>query len=103
MKKILEKIKTLDLGTIFRSLLFILVYINQIVALIGFNSFANSLVYQIITLACTLGISITCAIKNNNFTHLSQLAGKLVNALKDGKLNEEEINDLLNKAKENIE
>ena len=102
MKKLLIKIKSLDAGVIIRAILFTASYINQIIALIGMNSFAQSMVYQIISLACTLVISMITAWKNNDFTYMAQLAGKVLHALKDKKLSEDEIKDLLDKANQNI-
>ena len=103
MKKIIEKIKSLDKGTIIRTALLICAYINQIIALIGMTSFASSYAYQIITVVITLAVSAVTAWKNNDFTHLAQLAGAVLSALKDGKIEEGEIKSLLEKAKENEE
>jgi SPP1 family holin len=103
MKKIIEKIKSLDKGTIIRTALLVCAYVNQIVALIGMTSFASSPVYQTITVVVTIAISAITAWKNNDFTHLAQLAGAVLSALKDGKVDEGEVKALLDKAKENEE
>jgi SPP1 family holin len=103
MKKIIEKIKSLDKGTIIRVALLVCAYINQIIALVGMTSFASSPVYQGITVVVTIIVSAITAWKNNDFTHLAQLAGSVLKALKDGKIEENEIQELLAKAKENEE
>ena len=103
MKKFIEKFKSLDAGVISRTFLFTVAYINQIITILGFQTYAASMTYQIISLTCTLIVSCICAWKNNNFTHLAQVAGKLFTALKDKKLTEDEIKDLLDKANETIE
>lgn len=103
MKKIIEKFKSIDKGTLLRTILLIASYINQIIAVIGMTSYAQSPVYQVISVICTITISAVTAWKNNDFTHLAQLAGKVLSALKDKKIDESEVKDLLDKAKENIE
>lgn len=103
MKKIIDKIKSLDKGTIIRTALLICAYINQIIALIGMTSFASSPIYQTITVIITIAVSALTAWKNNDFTHLAQLTGALFSALKDGKIEEDEVQSLLDKAKENQE
>ena len=101
MKVFLEKLKSLDAGVIIRTIMLTLTYINQIIAVVGMNTFANSTLYQIITLVCTIIISAVAAWKNNNFTHLAQLSGKVLTALKDKTIDEQEIQDLLDKANSN--
>ena len=103
MKTFINKIKQLDKGTIIRTILLICAYINQIIALIGMLSFATSPIYQAITVIITLIISAITAWKNNDFTHLAQLAGSVLKALKDGKVEENEVQELLAKANENKE
>ena len=103
MKTLFQKIKTLDLGVIARSIMLILAYVNQMIAVIGMQSFATSMTYQVLSLILTLAASTLAAWKNNDFTHLAQLAGKVLKALKDKKLDEKEIQDLLDKASENLD
>lgn len=103
MKKLIDKIKSLDKGTIIRTALLGCAFINQIIALVGMTTYASSPVYQTITVVVTIVVSSLTAWKNNDFTHLAQLAGSVLKALKDGKLEEGEIQELLNKAKENEE
>lgn len=103
MKKLIDKIKSLDKGTIIRTALLGCAFINQIIALIGMTTYASSPVYQTITVVVTIVVSSLTAWKNNDFTHLAQLAGKILDALRDGKIDEKEVQDLLEKAKENEE
>ena len=103
MKKLIEKIKSLDKGTIIRSILFVCAMLNQVIAVIGMTSFASSTVYQIISVVLTVLVSAIVAWKNNDLTHIAQLAGSVLKALKDGKIEEGEIQELLDKAKENEE
>ena len=99
MTKLINKIKSLDKGTIIRTILFICAIGNQVVAVVGMTSFASEPWYQILSLVFTAVISIVTAWKNNNFTYFAQLSGELLKALKDGKITKEEVIELLEKAK----
>jgi SPP1 family holin len=103
MKKIIDKLKTLDKGTIIRTALLICALANQVIAIIGMTSFASEPLYQTITVIITVLVSALTAWKNNDYTHLAQLAGKVLLALRDGTLDEEEVNEILKKATENKE
>ena len=98
MKKLLEKIKSLDKGTVLRTLALVLAIGNQVVAAIGATSFASSPVYQIISIVLTIITAATAAWKNNDFTYFAQLTTGLLRALKDGKIDEDEVKELLDKA-----
>ncbi len=103
MKKLFEKIKSLDKGTIIRTILFICAIGNQIVAVIGMSSYASEPWYQILSLVFTAIITAIAAWKNNNFTYFAQLTGAVLTALRDGKITKEEVIELLEKAqKEDI-
>lgn len=102
MNKWITKITQLDKSTLVRSVLLIVSHINQIVAFVGQTSFASSTVYQVASLIFTLVMSTIAAWKNNDFTHIAQLSTEVYNSLKDGKLEESEIKELLNKAETNI-
>ena len=95
INNIINRIKSLDKGTLLRSISFIAAYINQIVAIVGRESFADASWYQIASLIMTLCVSAICAWKNNDFTYLAQLSGKVLKALKDKKITDNEIEDLL--------
>lgn len=103
MKIIIDRIKSLDKGTIIRISLLILSFINQIVAVIGVTTYASALWYQIFSVAFTLITSSICAWKNNDFTKLAQLSGDILKALKDKKLEEDEVKKLLSHAGKELE
>lgn len=93
MKKILDRIKSLDKGTIIRTLVLIVTIINQVVAFISQSS------------GWYLGLSITALVisaviawwNNNDITPAAQLATKILNAMQDGKISAEEVKELLEK------
>ena len=97
MKKILEKIKSLDKGTILRTILMILTLANQIVALIGKSSFASADWYQWLSFGLTLAVMLVSYWYNNDWTKLAQKARDIFDAMKDGKITEEEADKLLEK------
>lgn len=103
MKNFIEKLKSLDKGTIIRTSLLILTLINQVIAIIGATTFANAVWYQIVSVVFTVLVSVICAWKNNDFTKLAQLSGKVLAALKDKKIEEEEVKNLLNHADKELE
>jgi len=96
MKKILDRIKSLDKGTIIRTLVLIVTIINQVVAFISQSS------------GWYLGLSITALVisaviawwKNNDITPAAQLATKILNAMQDGKISAEEVKELLDGQKQ---
>ena len=50
---------------------------------------------EIIALVCTFVLSALCAWKNNDFTWAAKTGTKVMNALKDGKITEDEIKGIL--------
>jgi hypothetical protein len=96
MKKLLDRIKSLDKGTIIRTLVLIVTIINQVVAFISQSS------------GWYLGLSITALVisaviawwSNNDITPAAQLATKILNAMQDGKISAEEVKELLDKQKQ---
>lgn len=97
MKKFLEWLKSLDKGTILRTVLQILAYANQIVAIFGSSSFASAEWYQWLSVGLTFAITIVTWWYNNDFTSAAQWGTRVLEALKDGKITEEEIKELLSK------
>lgn len=97
MKKILLKIKSLDKGTILRTLLVILSIANQIVALIGKSSFASADWYQWLSFGLTLLSMILSYWYNNDWSKLAILTRDIFDSLKDGKISEDEAKKLLEK------
>lgn len=101
MNKKTKQVSKLSLGTKIRTIILILAYINQIVALIGMSSFAGSVVYQWISFTITLVITIITYWYNNDWTGFAQLAGEILSMLKDGKITSDELTDFVNKHKKN--
>lgn len=95
MKKFFEWLKSLDKGTILRTILQALAYVNQIVALIGQTSFASAEWYQWLSLGVTFVITAITWWYNNDITSAAQWGTKVLEALKDGKITEEEVKELL--------
>lgn len=94
----MKKVKT---GTIVRTVALIVVLINQILAIFGKGlPFAEDAVYQVVSVILTAGVSLVTAWKNNDYTSFAILSGKVLSALKDGKLTKEEVEDLLAEEKE---
>ena len=91
-----EAFKSGDRGTIFRTVLLILSYINQIVAFIGRTSFANAVWYQWVSLGLTFVTSAITWWYNNDWTSAARWGSRVMDALKDGKIDVEEVKDLLN-------
>ena len=90
MKKLLNRIKSLDKGTMIRTLVLTVTIINQVVAFISQSS------------GWYLGLSITALVisaviawwNNNDITPAAQLATKMLNAMQDGKISAEEVKEL---------
>ena len=98
MKKILEKLKSVDKGTIIRSAALVLAIINQVIAVIGATSFASATWYQIVSIIATVLTALISAWENNDWTYFAQLGTKVLDALEDGKLTKEEVIEMLEKS-----
>ena len=101
MNKIFEKLKSLDKGTMVRTVLQALVYVNQFVALLGSTSFASSPIYQWVSFGVTLVITALSYWYNNDWTKLSQLSRDVFDMLKDGEISDEEIKEFIETHKKN--
>lgn len=103
MKQFIEKIKaklaTVDKGTIIRSVTLVLAMANQVIAIVGSTTFASSMWYQVASLVVTVITSLISAWKNNDWTYYAKLGTGVLDALKDGKITVEEVQELLNKHK----
>lgn len=95
MWKIIEKIKSLSKGTLVRTVLQILAYINQIVALVGQTTFASAVWYQWVTFGLTLVITIISYWYNNDWTNFAKVSSEIFDMLKDGKITEDEVKKFL--------
>lgn len=99
----LEKLKKIDKGTICRTILQVLAYINQIIAIFGQSSFASAMWYQVVTLVFTL---ITTAIGywyNNDWTSLAILTRDIYDAVKGKKLDQKTVEHIIDIAKKEKE
>ena len=97
MKKFIAWLKSLDRGTIFRTALMFLAIANQVVAWVGSTTYASADWYQILSYAITIATALITWWYNNDFTSAAQWGTKVLEALKDGVITEEEVRDLLGK------
>lgn len=91
MRKIIDKIKSLDKGTICRTILQFCAYVNQFIAIIGASSFANLPAYQWISFGVTFVVTAVSYWYNNDWTNIAQLCGKIYDMLEDGKITKDEM------------
>lgn len=101
MKKIIEFFKGFDKGAFCRTVLFYLSLINEIVAIIGSTTFAQSPIYQWVSLGFLAISGILSWWYNNDYTSFAKLAGQVLEFLQDGRLTEEEVKELLKYPTEN--
>lgn len=103
MLKLINAVKSLKKGTAVRTVLQILAYINQVVALAGLTfGFIDSIVYQWVTFILTFIITAISYWYNNDWSHLARTTGDLFDMAKDGKITTEEITEFMkNKKGEN--
>ena len=94
MRKLTEKLKSLDKGTVIRTAALIAAILNQIVAVIGATSFADAAWYQILSISATVITAVIAAWENNDFTYFARLGTKVINALEDGKITPDEVKNL---------
>lgn len=97
--KIKDKLATVDKGTIIRSTTLVLAMANQVIAIIGVSTFANSVWYQIASVVVTVISSLVSAWENNDWTYYAKLGTGVLDALEDGKITVEEVQELLDKHK----
>lgn len=76
--------KNINADTIARTIVLALALINQVLAIAGKGtiSFANSDIYQLVSLIWTIGASVTAWWKNNSFTVAARKADELKDELK---------------------
>lgn len=92
-------LKNVKPSTIVRCIIYILVLINQVLAIFGKGlPFTTDLAYQIISAVLTVSVGLWAAWKNNDFSKAAIAAGKVLDALKDGKITEEETKEMLESA-----
>lgn len=98
MKNLISKIKAIDKKTLCRTILQFLAYVNQIIALIGQTTWANAAWYQWLSFGFTAAITIVTWWNNNDITAFARLATRVLDALEDGKITEEEVKSLLDES-----
>ena len=76
--------KNINADTIARTIVLALALINQVLAIAGKGtiSFANSDIYQLVSLIWTIGASVTAWWNNNSFTAAARKADGLEDELK---------------------
>ncbi len=94
-QKIITAIKSTDKGTIYRTIVQILAYINQLVAVIGSTSFASHPAYQWISFIVTLVSTTVSYWYNNDWSNGAILVGRLFKMLRDGKITQNEIEEFM--------
>lgn len=99
MNKIINKLKSLDIGTIVRTVLQLLAYANQALALIKPFEWSNNAVYQWISFGVSLAITAITYWYNNDWSSLSILTRDIFDMLKDGKISKEEAEAFIDKHK----
>ncbi len=97
IKKLVEKIKALDKGTVLRIAALVIALANQVIAVLGATTYANALWYQITSIIITAATALFTAWKNNDFTDAAKLGTKVLKALKDGKITPDEVVDMIKK------
>ena len=90
-----KNIKSPKIGTIIRTVLQILAYANQVVALIGQTTFASAVWYQWVSFGVTLAITIISYWYNNDWTNFAKVSSEIFDMLKDGKITEDEVKKFL--------
>ena len=88
----MEKIKK---STVVRIIILIVALLNQSVAVIGASTFANNDWYQIFSVIVTIITAIINTWYNNDITRLARISGVFFEALKDGKISEDEAQKIL--------
>lgn len=91
--------KKIDKGTVYRTILQVAVYINQLIALLGATSFATSPIYQWATFIVTVIITGVTYWYNNDWTKGAKLAGEILDMFSDKKLTKEEIEEFIDNHK----
>lgn len=96
--------KKIKISTIIRIVALLAVLINQVLAIFGKNlPFNDNLVYQIVSAVLTVAVSAWTAWKNNDFTKLARAAGAVLDALKDGKITTDEVENIVNSFSDSTE
>ena len=95
MEKVINKIKEVDNGTIARTVAVIGVLINQFLVIFGKEKlpFTEDEIYQGVSMVLSVGATLWAWWKNNSFTAEAQAGDNLKNALKEGTVKVEDLED----------
>lgn len=91
MKNLITKLKSLDKGTIIRTILFYVAIANQLIAVIGSTSFADAAWYQWASFGLTAIAAIASWWYNQDLSEGAILVRDIFDAVNDGKLSKEEV------------
>ncbi len=92
------------IGTIARITALIVALINMVLAFFGESlPFTENTAYKVVSVVLLVVSALYAAWKNNDFTRLAKLVGALFDALKDGKITEDEVKNLLDNPKVDTE
>lgn len=92
--------KKMKLGTIIRTILQVLTYINQIVAIV-FQTIGktDNPVYLWISVIITVIVTTITYWYNNDWSNLAKTTGEVFDMVKDGKITKEELDNFINNHK----
>ena len=100
----MKKETKLKISMIIRTVMLVLTYINQIMAIICQQiGVTDTTVYMWISAILTIIITIITYWYNNDWSSLAKLTGKVFDMCKDGKITTEEITSLIEKHEDDTE
>lgn len=94
---ITNKKRPITMGTLLRTVMQILAYLNQIIAVVGSTTFASASWYQWVSVAVTILITIVSYWYNNDWTNLAKTTNDIFNLVKDGKISRDELESFIKK------
>lgn len=95
MQKIIEKLKSVDKGTIIRTAALIVSILNNVAAVIATVAGADCAAYLIISTVATVASALIAGWENNDWTDFAIVMGKVWKAVKSGKVEQEKVEKLL--------
>ena len=86
-----------DKSTIIRMIVLGITLLNQVLVAFGVNPlpFSNEVLYEIVSIIITIGVSLYTAWKNNSWTIAAKIGDKIMHAIKNGSLTAEKVEDFL--------
>ena len=94
-------LKGVNAETVTGVLILLVALINAVLQMFGFNTIpiADSDVSEVISTVFLIGTTLYNVYKNRNITVASQTAQQITNAIKNGEILVEDVNELINKCK----